>query len=625
MELWRADMLKTIGWSVVIAALLLAAVPAEAALTPFHSEAALMRYLDRLKRRPPPTPPPPPPPPPVMAPATAGTSIQSVVVTAEKAPGSITNNQVTGVDEGDIVKQHGNALVILRRGRLFTVSLAGGGMRPVDSIDAYPPGVDARGDWYDEMLVAGDRIVVIGYSYSRGGTQIDRFRIDGAGHLRFEDAYQLRSNDYYSSTNYASRLIAHTLILYSPRYIAYDDPMSALPALRRWSGDPKAGFQRIGTAREVYWSPGVPDDQVDALHTVTSCDVLTPVLDCKATSVFGPAGDVFYVSQSAVYVWLTPYWGEMEARRARALLYRLPLNGDAPSAIGARGAPVDQFSFREDDGVLNVLVRADSAGDAMWASQYASGATALLRLPLDSFGDGMREAPARRYRELPTPKQDGDFHDRFAGDYVLYGTGNDWGTPQDTHTALVVAPIHGGRPTVLTLPHAVDRIELMGPDAVVIGSDSRNVYFSAVLLSGAPVLGDRYVESGAAQSETRSHGFFFKPEDGGDGVLGLPISLPAAPAYRQLFDTSAAMLYLRRAGGKFAPLGELGAHDAGAAADGCVASCTDWYGNARPIFLGNRTFALMGYELVEGDVRRTAIRETGRVNFAPVSDVSRRP
>ena len=32
-------------------------------------------------------------------------------------------------------------LVILRRGRLFTVSLAGGGMRPVDSIDAFPPGV----------------------------------------------------------------------------------------------------------------------------------------------------------------------------------------------------------------------------------------------------------------------------------------------------------------------------------------------------------------------------------------------------------------------------------------------------------------------------------------------------
>ena len=33
--------------------------------------------------------------------------------------------------------------------------------------------------------------------------------------------------------------------------------------------------------------------------------------------------------------------------------------------------------------------------------------------------------------------------------------------------------------------------------------------------------------------------------------------------------------------------------------DGCQASCVDWYGNARPIFLPERMLALMGYELVE--------------------------
>ena len=65
----------------------------------------------------------------------------------------ITNNQEAGVDEGGIVKNYRDMLVILRRGRLFTVSLAGGGMRPIDSIDAFPPGVSGRGDWYDEMLV----------------------------------------------------------------------------------------------------------------------------------------------------------------------------------------------------------------------------------------------------------------------------------------------------------------------------------------------------------------------------------------------------------------------------------------------------------------------------------------
>jgi hypothetical protein len=36
--------------------------------------------------------------------------------------------------------------------------------------------------------------------------------------------------------------------------------------------------------------------------------------------------------------------------------------------------------------------------------------------------------------------------------------------------------------------------------------------------------------------------------------------------------------------------------------------------NVRPIFLGNRIFALLGYELVEGRMTRGSIRETGRTS-----------
>ena len=51
--------------------------------------------------------------------------------------------------------------------------------------------------------------------------------------------------------------------------------------------------------------------------------------------------------------------------------------------------------------------------------------------------------------------------------------------------------------------------------------------------------------------------------------------------------------------------------------DARVASRVDWYGNARPIFIGDRMFALMGYELVEGRQARGDIAEVGRVNFQP--------
>ncbi|MND00709.1 hypothetical protein D3C83_194220 [compost metagenome] len=46
-------------------------------------------------------------------------------------------------------------------------------------------------------------------------------------------------------------------------------------------------------------------------------------------------------------------------------------------------------------------------------------------------------------------------------------------------------------------------------------------------------------------------------------------------------------------------------------------SCLDWYGNARPIFLNGRIFALLGYELVEGRESRGVIEEVRRVSFAP--------
>jgi hypothetical protein len=48
-----------------------------------------------------------------------------------------------------------------------------------------------------------------------------------------------------------------------------------------------------------------------------------------------------------------------------------------------------------------------------------------------------------------------------------------------------------------------------------------------------------------------------------------------------------------------------------------VASCVDWYGNSRPLFLRNRVFALLGYEIVEGEMSGRGITETRRISFAP--------
>jgi len=569
--------------------------------------------------------------------ATSAVNLSSVVVSAAGVAvsnnESVTNTQTAGVDEGGIVKVHGDHLVMLRRGRLFTVAIGDRRLTPVSAIDAFAPGSDGRGAWYDEMLVYGDRVVVIGYSYAGGGTEVGLFDIDRAGRLRHNSTYHLRSDDYYSSRNYASRLAGGKLIFYTPLSVdAGDTTAGWLPSLRRWhagAGDDE--FRPIISPTRIYRPVRALGGYGElTLHTVTTCDLVRPRMTCHAMGVLGPSGEVFYVSATAVYVWVTDGWRRRNEGAGESMVYRLPLDGSAPSALGVTGSPVDQFSFLEgEDGYLNVLVRTGARGHRMWSAEHAGGGVALLRVALRRFGDGGAGAPRSAYRALPSEIEGYAFANRFVGHHLLYGGGSGWGRPDRSgRWTLHTVPISGGPVAELTLPHGVDRIEVMGREAVVVGTDGRDLHFTGIALTGRPRVVQRYVSRASSQGELRSHGFFYKPDETGGGILGLPIRGPARPGYEHLFDESASVLFLRNHASSFRPLGELEAHPEGPDADdtdGCVASCVDWYGNSRPLFLRGRVFAMLGYEIVEGRVTDGRIREVRRVSYAPCrSQVSRR-
>jgi hypothetical protein len=163
--------------------------------------------------------------------------------------------------------------------------------------------------------------------------------------------------------------------------------------------------------------------------------------------------------------------------------------------------------------------------------------------------------------------------------------------------------------------HLVDRIEALGSNAMAVGSDGKDFHLTSLRLARFPVAVDRYIHKDAAQGETRSHGFYYKAESDNEGLLGLPIVGNGEPAARQLRKVSAALLYLRNRGLNLSELGTLEARpEAGAQNDGCRASCVDWYGNSRPLFVRGRVFALMGYEIVEGAVTERRIVETRRAS-----------
>src|SRR6185295_3353272 len=293
--------------------------------------------------------------------------------------------------------------------------------------------------------------------------------------------------------------------------------------------------------------------------------------------------------------------------------------GSGPSALGVSGSPVDQFSFLQSgDEHLNVLVVSHGKGDGMWRAEVASGDVALMRVPITSFSDGRDAVPASNYRTLP--KHEGySFQNRFVGNYLVYGTGSGWGYPEQNAGKwnLFVVDWKRGDSHQMKLGHGVNRIEQMGSDAVVVGTDGKNLLFSSLRLGQWPEIVSTYTRKEASQGELRSHGFFYKPDGKETGMLGLPISVPGRAGYKHLFEDSAAILFLRNNSLQFREIGELGSQPERAVDDRCRASCVDWYGNARPLFLRGRVFALLGYEIVEGKLDDGRMQELRRVNYAP--------
>jgi hypothetical protein len=625
-----------------------AAMPSSGALTPYRSESEFVRALTRWRDAAAKLQPErrraeagqgaatmaAPPAAPQMA--DASSSLAKSAAEGLAAADSITNVQTAGVDEGGIVKRAGDFLVILRRGRLFTVRVGSDALQSEAMLDAYAPGSNPQGAWYDELLVSGSTVVVIGYSYARGGTEIGLFELGRGGSLAYRATHHLRSFDYYSSRNYASRLIGRKLVFYTPTILhpVGRNPWDMLPAMRRWHPDSTpADFTRILPAHRIYRT----DDDFDprevlALHTVTSCDLGSAAMTCESTAVLGPAGRVFYVSQGSVFVW-TSSWGRRAAphdgwpaphrpsARPLSAVFRIPLDGAAPSAIKTAGVPIDQMSFLEDDsGHLNVLLRESGRGEGMWGSEATAGAMALLRVPLSDFGDGRGGAQREHYRVLPGVAGH-EMQNRFVGDWLLWGGAADGGS-----NAWALRFAERADPQPLAPGHGVQRIEAMGGHAVLVGSSGADLHFSGVRLTRrSAVLAGLHVQPDASQGETRTHGFFFRPTGTDEGLLGLPVLEPGRPVRKGgVFaggQGAASVLYLRLRDLAFHPLGRLESRADGSGNDGCKASCVDWYGNARPIFLGDRVFALLGYELVEGELSgargRERIEERRRISFSP--------
>ena len=597
---------------------------------------------------------------------------QMIMVTGARVPPrnpSITNNQLVGIEEGDIVKQIDDYLLVLQDGRLFVVDIAAGQGRRlvlVDRADVYRnPDADT---WYDEMLVHEDRVLVLGYSYDEGMTELSVFRLSEDGRLSNEGIFHISSGDYYSTTNYATRLVGDSLVIYTPFEIERYRRDFVFPVIRRWVPDDQlyADAPRgtpIVDARNIY-RPVRPADQ-PVVHAVSVCP-LGPIgptanLDCRTVGFVGPRAVQWYVTGDHVFLWTQdreswgygdedcdPYLRFTPDAADPALLYRVAVADGSVALAAARGTPPDQFALDASGGRFHALLEwhPSECDSYDWPARLV-----YLDVPDSALSDTLAEVPQDAYTSLP-PTGSRWTVSRFTEHYLVYGGLSGWrrGLPDfasldergygneyikrtrdEPGLPAFVLPID--RPDQvqpLAIGHTVIRAEQAGSDVVLTGyRDRGGLIVTLIDLDRAPRIASSVRLDGRFESEGRSHAFNSLVEPDGSGLMGLPTVPRISQGSRAWWRSSASdisFLQIDRRG-QLVPIGELERRfnydddevdddEDGIPGYRCEVSCIDWYGNSRPIFTDGRIFALSGTELIEGWVGEAEIHERERLNIA---------
>ena len=570
---------------------------------------------------------------------------ERVVVTGSRIStpaASITNTQMRGVDEGDIVKQFGAFLVVLQDGRLFTVNTRPNGRAGLAVVGRANVYRSAKEDtWYDEMLIHGSRIVIVGYSYDRQAAEFSTFNIDEKGRLSREATYYITANDYYSGGNYATRLVDDKLIIRTQLDVREIDPDKPInwPRLRRWQREAEgdaalsAGKQIYG-ARDIYRP--VQATAEPTLATISICPLgkarAGDELECRTTAFVSSSWWVYFVSREHAYLWAMPgdddrnypQRGPQCAPPAASAVengvpgavFRLTLDTGGMAFMPVLGDPIDQFSLDVDDRELRALVAWNgSCDDVPLEVKY-------VRASLTAFTS---RAAGPAYTDLPSPHVP-TLENRFIEGALVYGGRRGWGSwppfEDERHEDARVVSVPTAtpeKPTVLTVPHNVIRIESIGKAAVLTGyKDDRGLSISLLDGRATPDIASTVVLADRFESEGRSHAYNAAIEADGSGIMGVPTVRRTRDATRWAWrsrPSDVSYLHLESIG-HLKPLGELSPREKSEhPAYKCEVSCIDWYGNTRPIFVDGRIFALAATEVVEGRVLNGAIIELNRVNL----------
>jgi hypothetical protein len=563
---------------------------------------------------------------------------------------SITNNQVAAVDEGDIVKRIGDYLLVLQDGRIFSANFRT--MELADRIDVYRRDEDGdpRGaDWYDEMLVQGDHVLVTAYSYEEEATELSVFRLDQAsGRIERRGVFLISSEDYYDADNYATRVVGDRLVIYTPFEPEDLVDRGNRPVIRSWRpSDDFVGRERGGrpilSVEDIHLPVfGVEEPVVHMISVCALGNLDRDSLPCDTTGfiageqveMFVSSDNIFLATTAthwrdlSVAVWCNGLRGEqvVSVPPPPGAVFRLPLRRGEPDLLAVRGQVIDQFSMDQQGNRFRMVETSPTyhCSDTWWRPNDVPIALELVDERIGDFVRTWRPAPERRFTRLPAAGA-GMVENRFIGEWLLYGTRTRYGRPPEGDDrpeppAAIAVPLGNAAAAVrLELGHEITRLESLGGDAIATGyRDASGLNVSYIELGESARIADSTLLADRFESESRSHAFNATVRSGGEGVMGLPTVLRVKESDRLPWrsdDSQISFLAFDRAG-SLADIGQISPamHD-GDEPEGytCEVSCVDWYGNARPIFIEDMAYALMGTELVEARPSADRIVELRRL------------
>jgi hypothetical protein len=643
-------------------------------LSRFESEAAWASYLKKANEgdanslfgAPPPPPPlsaPPPPPPPAPPPAPG----QSVVVTASRTSTpsptnpEITNNQNVGVDEGGIIKQIGPYLLVLQDGRIFTVDTRAptGSMRLSDRLNVYTN--VSRGAWYDEMLVQGDRVLVTAYSYAEQATVMSVFRIDIAtGKLSRDGSFAVSSQDYYSRSNYATRIVGDKLVFRITSSVAPSWESPRAPSIVVRPNENLAGSnRRMPLVRVQNLYRPLLNVSNYAVQTIVICQLgsaKTSDLTCRSESFIGPRQSELLVTTTDAYLWngggqneaYIPYnYGDwrystrlIDERRAKcatlsmitqddikpAVIYKVPLNGSSPSVAFARGRPNNQFAMEVQNNNFHMISNW-THDDCVIYGFLAPSQLTLTSISLRRFGATPSQFDVRDVSNLPGMGQPTQV--RFMRDWMVYQTPEpnvtaptQSLTPVDANAqnTIYATPLARPKDTITSsVPYPVTRLQPMAGGMLAIGPISQNnlgISWLAPTTAFKPA--STLTMTGRIESEGRSHAFSATQLPDSRSLFGLPTVRIDDGQVRSVARSASSNLSFitMTPTGDLSSVGDIAMSKIDPNSNyRCEVSCIDWYGNSRAVFTGGRIFALLGTEIVEGRLSGTQMGVVGRLDM----------